>query len=293
VDVPAGTAARTAAALLAAVLLAGCSSSADEPAARPSAAPSAAPSTVPTPSPVGSPSPAVPAGDATYVALGDSVAAGVGADDPARAGYVPVLAALRSARLGCAGAAPADGCPVRVRNLAVPGATTETLLRDQLPTAVDLLRAGDVRTVTVTVGGNDVFVPVLRSCAQAPEAPECAAAVRSALATVDAGVDRLLVELTAAGPGATVAVMTYYDPLPACRLAPLQPLAERVLEGTGAEDGLNDVLRARAAEHGAVVVETRERLSVPEDLVGGLDCLHPSTSGHARIAEAFAEALPG
>jgi lysophospholipase L1-like esterase len=32
---------------------------------------------------------------------------------------------------------------------------------------------------------------------------------------------------------------------------------------------------------------------VPDDFVGGLDCLHPSTSGHARIAEAFADAVAG
>jgi hypothetical protein len=135
---------------------------------------------------------------------------------------------------------------------------------------------------------------VLQACARTPEAPTCASSVRAALGAVDSGVDRLLGELSAAaGPGTTVAVMTYYDPLMACRLAPLQPLAEQVLEGTATEDGLNDVLRARAAERGAVVVDTADRLSVPDDFVGGLDCLHPSASGHARIAEAFADAVAG
>ena len=277
------------AALGALLVLVGCSSSGGGSSAeRPSETPSTTASTPPT-----SPSPA-PGTDPTYLALGDSVAAGVGADDPARTGYVPVLAGLLSARAGCDTGAP-EGCPVEVRNLAVPGATTGTLLRDQLPAALDVLRAdGRVRVVTVTIGGNDVFVPILQACARTPEAPTCAEAVRTAIGAVDAGVDRLLADLTgAAGPAATVAVMTYYDPLPACRLASLAPLAEQVLEGTGGEDGLNDVLRARAAEHGAVVVETASRLAVPEDFVGGLDCLHPSTSGHARIAEAFAEAVTG
>ena len=114
------------------------------------------------------------------------------------------------------------------------------------------------------------------------------------LPCVDAGVDRVLAELTGAvGAEATVAVMSYYDPLAACRLAPLQPVAVRVLEGTADQAGLNDVLRARAAEHGAVLVETRDLLRAPEDFVGGLDCLHPSTSGHARIAAAFAAAVSG
>jgi lysophospholipase L1-like esterase len=273
------------AALGAALLLAACSASGDEPAARRTASPPAAtPSTTPTATP------AVP--DPTYVALGDSVAAGTGAQDPAREGYVPVLAGLVGDQRGCDDG-PRDGCPVRVRNLAVPGATTATLLRDQLPQALPLLREGDVRTVTVTIGGNDVFVPILRACAQEPQSATCTQAVRAAIGEVDRGVDRLLTELTAAGgPAATVAVMTYYDPLSACRLAPLQPLAQLVLEGRPGEDGLNDVLRARAAEHGAVVVETGGRLAAPQDFVGGLDCLHPSTSGHARIAAAFAEVLP-
>ncbi len=266
------------AALGAALLLAGCSASGDDPGAAPTATPSA--SATPT-----------AGAAASYLALGDSVAAGTGADDPARTGYVPVLAGLLADRRGCDGGA-APGCPVQVRNLSVPGATTDTLLRDQLPPALEALRGGGVSTVTVTVGGNDVFVPVLRACAQTPEAPSCADAVRGAVGAVDQGVDRLLAELSAAGGAdTTVAVMTYYDPLAACRLAPLQPLAEQVLEGRADQDGLNDVLRARAAEHGAVVVETAGRLAAPDDFVGGFDCLHPSTSGHAAIAEAFADAI--
>lgn len=280
------------AALGAALLLVGCSSSADEPSAQPSVTPPVTPSGTP-PGPVAASASPAPVTDPTYLALGDSVAAGTGARDPERLGYVPVLAGLLSDRSGCADGEGA-GCPVWLRNLAVPGATTVTLLRDQLPPALEVLRQGDVSTVTVTVGGNDVFVPILRACAESAQAPACTLAVRTAIGVVDRGVDRLLAELTAAaGPGTTVAVMTYYDPLAACRLAPLQPLAELVLEGTAAEDGLNDVLRARSAQHGAVVVETGSRLTAPQDFVGGLDCLHPSTSGHARIAEAFAQAVAG
>lgn len=274
------------AALAAALVLPACSSTGGQEADRPAAA---------TPPSAGA-SPGTAVAPA-HLALGDSVAAGIGAEDPARGGYVAVLADLLSDRAGCAGAEDGGGtgCPVRVRNLAVPGATTGSLLLEQLPDAVEVLRQDDdVRLVTVTIGGNDVFVPVLRACAQSPRAPSCAAAVRTAVGQADAGVDRLLAELTgAAGAGTTVAVMTYYDPLAACRLAPLQPLAEQVLEGTAGQDGLNDVLRSRAAEHGAVVVETREALGSPDDFVGGPDCLHPSTRGHARIARLFADAVAG
>jgi len=53
----------------------------------------------------------------------------------------------------------------------------------------------------------------------------------------------------AAGSDTTTAVVTYYNPLPACRLAPLSQLAERVLEGgDGIAAGLNDIIR-RTAHH--------------------------------------------
>ena len=280
--------------LCAGVLLIACSSSPDPqrsgapPVVTPPVAPPATTPAAPIPSPVGSPA----SGPSTYLALGDSVAAGVGAVMPSSGGYVPVLAALLSQRLGCdAGAAP--GCPLQVRNLAESGATTGSLSRRQLPRALELLRTSpDVRLVTLTVGGNDVFEPVLRACARAPQDPSCAAAVTSSLRQADQRVDEVLRALAAAlRPGTTLAVMAYYDPIPACRLAPLSRLTDRVLEGSGGEPGLTDVLRARAAQHGALVVETRQRLAVPGSFVGNDDCLHPSAAGHARIAAAFLDVV--
>ncbi len=269
--------------VLTCVALAGCSSAASD--AAPDRSPSSAPSSAAAPPPT-----APVAGGGTSLALGDSVAAGVGADAPRTDGYVPVLARLLERQPACSGASVV--CRLRVVDLAVPGATTATLLREQLPRALDLLAEGsDVRLVTVTVGGNDVFLPVVQACTRSVQDPACPRAVRASLAQVDAGVDELLRRLTDAAGDAPVAVMAYYNPLPACHLAALAPLAEQVLEGTGDQQGLNDVLRERAEEHGAVLVETADRLSPPDDFVGGQDCLHPSTSGHARIAQAFLDAV--
>lgn len=231
-------------------------------------------------------------GPSTYLALGDSVAAGVGAASPTTDGYVPLLAGRLSERLGCDAVSP-PGCPLELRNLAESGATTATLLRDQLPRALALLRTTpDVRLVTLTIGGNDVVQPVARVCAPAPRDAACGQAVATALRRVDEGVDEVLRTLTVStGSGTTVALMAYYDPLGACQLASLQPLVQGILEGTAQAPGLNRILRARAAEHGALVVETRDRLSERGDFVGGADCLHPSGPGHARIAEAFLDVV--
>lgn len=223
--------------------------------------------------------PAPSAAPTTLLALGDSVAAGVGA--PSRDAGYPALLRDRLAR-EC-------DCEVRLEDLAVSGATTSTVLRDQLPRAREVLARGDVSLVTLTAGGNDVFGPVVGACFSDPAAPACRSTAVQAVAATDRGLDQVLGALAATD--VPVAVMTYYDPLPACRLAALSPLARQVLEGDGDQQGLNDVVRARAAEHGAVLVETAERLEVPDDFVGGNDCLHPSGSGHAALAEAFADAV--
>lgn len=234
--------------------------------------------------------PAPPAAAAlTYVALGDSVAAGVGARTPRSGGYVPLLADLLREQVGCG-----DDCPLAARNLAVSGATTDAVVQGQLPRLRSLLGSGPpVRLVTLTVGGNDVFVPVLRACALATQSPACRTAAADAVLAAGRGVDAVLDEVRALAPDAVVAVMAYYDPLPACRLAALSPLAVQVLEGAGDSPGLNDVLRTQAATYDAVVVETRGLLTDRADLVGGSDCLHPSDQGHAEIAQAFLAAVQG
>ncbi len=75
-----------------------------------------------------------------YVALGDSTAAGVGAEPGG--GYPDRLAR----RLDAA------GTPVRLVNLGVPGATAEDLRKDQLPRAV----ADGPALITLGIGLNDV-----------------------------------------------------------------------------------------------------------------------------------------
>jgi lysophospholipase L1-like esterase len=248
----------------------------------------ALPDPVPDPVPEGEP--------LTVLALGDSVAAGVGASPAAENGYVGRLVARLADDRGCERTDP--GC-VALVDLAVPGATTRSLVATQLPRALDALQGRDpdvdprsVGVVTLTVGGNDVYAPLLRACSGSPDSSQCLSAVQERLTAADEGLEQILTEIRqAAGPETSVAVMTYYNPLPACIRSALAPLADLVLEGgEGVTRGLNDALRERAAQVDGVVVETGPLLGV-DDFVGGVDCLHPAGSGHAIIADAFADAL--
>jgi lysophospholipase L1-like esterase len=234
---------------------------------------------------------------ATYLALGDSVAAGVGASRP-ELGYVPRVAdALRSARQ-CS-TDQRTSCLGESIDLSVSGATTTTLIATQLPAATALLQTrngnatpdDDVRLITLTIGGNDVFQPVIAAC-QNPTAPACSATVATQLQQVATNYATILGRLrAAAGRDATIAVTTYYNGLaaPGCPAAALSQLAQVVLEGgPGVPAGLNDIIRQAAQATGAVVVETAP---VVEPAEVRPDCLHPTDQGHADIAAAVARAV--
>ena len=245
----------------------------------------------PDPAPIGRP---------LYLALGDSLAAGVGASNPAVTGYVPQLYELLRQQLACQPAGRPSCRSLALRNLGVGGATSTTLLATQLPEAVAELQAhngdpnphNDVQVVTIDIGGNDLF-GVVSSCAAGPT-PECVAVIQARLQTFAANFTQILGELrAAAGPDTVIIAMTYYNPLPNCRLASLAPLADVVLEGgPGVTVGLNDLIRSIAAAHGVLVAETYGQLG-PGELVGGDDCLHPNDAGYQLITAAFAAALAG
>lgn len=81
-------------------------------------------------------------GDFLYLALGDSVANGIGATRPQK-GYVGLLAQH---------IATATGRDVRVINLSVTGALTTDVLREQVPQITGL----DPDLVTLDIGANDL-----------------------------------------------------------------------------------------------------------------------------------------
>jgi lysophospholipase L1-like esterase len=240
------------------------------------------------------------AGDApVYLALGDSLAFGIGASDPAATGYVPLVHDALRQRLPCRPEGESS-CPrLQLLNLGESGATTDTLLETQLPAAIDILRqrngdddpGNDVRAITVDIGGNDAVGGVFDACANEVTSA-CPGAVQKTLTTIEHNLTTILMELrAAAGPDTEIAVMTYYNALIGCDYSDIADNAELVLQGVpGVTPGLNGVIRPVADRAHVLVADTFGRLG-PDDLVGGEDCLHANDAGYEKIAESFIEVL--
>lgn len=206
----------------------------------------------------------------TYLALGDSLAFGLRLDDPAAQSY-PALVRAALARSE----------PIELVNLAVPGATSSTLLRGQLPRALELIaeqrRAGRrVSPITIDIGGNDL------QAVRDGNATERAAAIER----LRNNLGRILDQLRAAAPDADIAVMTYYNPYGG---------------DPGVEDGeaywvarMNQAISAEASRRGVAVADGYTALD------GGraythtfilLGDIHANAQGHQLLAEAFLAAL--
>jgi lysophospholipase L1-like esterase len=239
-------------------------------------------------------------GGFVYLSLGDSLAAGEGGEDPAFDSYAALVhTKLQPERPG-RHASRGD-----LINLGKRGGETTARMRygGQLDEAVREITTrrlsdsthDDVTLITLSLGGNDLF-PVLEVCAGAPASPDggspCGRALAQGYADFAANFDFIIGAIKqAAGANARIVVLTYYNSLPACNLASLAPAAELALEGDGAVvPGLNNLIRQIAAFRHVLIAEGYGRLS-SNNFVGGNDCRHPNSAGHAKLAAAFLEAL--
>ena len=239
--------------------------------------------------------PAAAAAGRTYVALGDSFAAGVGArsyypdDDCYRSprGY-PVLLAQRAG--------------LSLRFAACSGAVTADVLESQ----VSALRR-DTAYVSLTVGGNDLgFSSVLTTCALPGWVGSCGGAVDRGLRTLrtalPARVDRVLGAVRSRAPQARV-VVTGYPRLFAgedCNAATFFSAAE-MTRLNAATIELNALLRQRAAAAAVGYVDPapafRGHAWCEDDAwVNGLsrpvvNSFHPTAAGHAAYADLVGPAL--
>lgn len=227
-----------------------------------------------------------------YLALGDSLAVGVGASNPSTTGYVPrAYGSLRtSERYGDGG--------LDLVNLSVAGATSAELVQagGQLDSAIEEITSrrdngpagDDVQIISVDIGGNDLLTLVAPDspCLESASVEPCRAAFGDVLSSIQTNLADTLSRLRRAAPEAIIVAVDLYNPY-----SGTGDLREPIAEiGVGQANGVI----------GAVTADPDLRVktaSVFQLFAGrGLqwvapDGIHPNDNGHAVIAEALLAAI--
>jgi lysophospholipase L1-like esterase len=217
------------------------------------------------------------------VALGDSLAANVGVDEPRR-GYVSRVHAELQRR---------DARTLGLRNFGVSGETTGTMIRGgQLDAAIAYIQSVDVAYVTIDIGANDLLGHLgSDDCSDDIDSPDCSKRLDAAFTTYEANLSVILERLAAAAADAPVVYLTAYNPFSLGLaggvgfegrsdeiLAAFNALATEVAEGLGVivADGFTPMRGTTAA--------TTHMLDAEPDI-------HPRAIGYGILAWAIIEAL--
>lgn len=229
-----------------------------------------------------------------YLALGDSIAFGVGAANPAAEGYVGLTHFDLSAE---------DGpYPDRLDlvNLAEPGATSGDLLapEGQLEKALDeiagreedSISGNEVELISIDVGGNDLLALANPDspCLADTGSPECRDAITKTLSDLQDNLAAILQQLREAAPAAGIFTINLYNPYSGTG-DPREVLASVAVQQ------VNGVINATAAdpEYGAQLVPIFELFLGRGTQWIASDQIHPNDEGHRVIAEALVAAMEG
>jgi lysophospholipase L1-like esterase len=228
-----------------------------------------------------------------YIALGDSLSAGVGASgfDPKK-GFVGLVH----------DALPPD---FALLNLGVAGFDSRELIeKGELERATSEIKDrnndnnpdNNVGAVTLEIGGNDLldifFDYVLPgrcpSVAEGLQKPECVAQLRNALDLYEPNLDKILTTLQQADPQLNIFLMTLYNPFSGGSPL-LDELGELSLEGradTPFPEGLQDIIRREAQAHGVHLVEVYPLFEGKAHQYIAGDTIHPNDTGYRVMADA-------
>lgn len=210
-----------------------------------------------------------------YVALGDSYSSGVGA--PGQSGLC-----LRS-DYSYAARWAARNNPASFQFLACSGATTDDVLRSQVPA----IKAG-ADLVSITIGGNDAgFAPTVLTCLTASDSA-CAAKVgqgRTYVAnTLPGRLDATYAAIRAKAPGAKVVVLSYPLIFDTSSVICEMSTAKRRAINDGARV-LDEMIKQRAEAAGFVYSEVRDEFTghgvcSSSPYLNGLTIVPPQNSYH-------------
>jgi len=246
----------------------------------------------PTPTPTNSGIQTMPPGPLTLVMLGDSLTAG-DRDDSAEGGGYPrrLLETVQARRPGSTAA-----------NLGQSGWTSGDLIGGvnsdpgQLGQALTLLNgvgAGAARAVLLWIGSNDLWYLY-----EFGPQPMTSGAEAEDVTNFSANLDRLLGDLRATGATVFVGLLDDQSQRPVVADPP-NP-SEPAFPGISADDRArmsaqvdryNDVVRARAAQHGALVVDFFHTTIFTSPATLADDGNHPNAAGYDAIAARWWAAL--
>jgi acyl-CoA thioesterase I len=222
----------------------------------------------------------------TYLALGDSLAFGVGADNPAEQGYVGLTTAnLRLSKY--------KGTGLDLVNLSAPGATSADLLQlgGQLDHALTEIQSrGGVDIISIDIGANDLLALADSSspCFQSAGSKACLDALGQTLAGLQSNLASVLRRLREAAPNAPVYVLDIYNPYSGTN----DPRA--IVASVGVQQ-LNGVIAAAAADPslGAKFVSVHDVFEGRARQWIASDGIHPNNDGYRVMAEALLAAIEG
>ena len=216
-----------------------------------------------------------------YLALGDSLAANVGAPAP-QDGYVSRVHRQLEQR---------DGRAYGLLNLGVPGETSGSLLEGgQLDEALAFLAENRVAYITLDVGANDLLGHLTSpECSADLGAAGCRERLDGALDAYEENLPELFAALRRAAPQATIIFLKAYNPFSLGTGIAFETETGFTL------DRLNDLAEAAAGPAGILVADgfspmegmaayTTLMLASPPDI-------HPNALGHDVLAQAVLAAL--
>ncbi|MDO8615507.1 MAG: GDSL-type esterase/lipase family protein [Dehalococcoidia bacterium] len=237
--------------------------------------------------------PALAAEAPAYVALGDSLAFGVGATNPAKQGYVArTFEALRTGdryrergltllNLSAPGATSAD--------VVLPGGQLERALQAIEDRQRDTTSADDnVEVISIDIGANDLLSLAAQDspCITAAAGEACQQRLGEVLNALQRNVADVLSRLHRAAPAARIYVIDLYNPF-----SGTGDLRESLAD-VGVQQ-VNGVVRAATSDPdlGSQLVSVYSLFQGRGRQWVAADGLHPNDSGHAVIGEVLLAAI--
>ena len=230
-----------------------------------------------------------------YVALGDSLAFGVGATNPAAEGYVGLV------HYGLQQSSRYEESDIELINVSAPGAKSDELLTedgqvDQAIEAIERRRdeaegpGTEVELITLDIGGNDLLALADEGspCLDSASGEECRLALGQMLGRLQENVTEILRRLREAAPDAEIYMIDLYNPYSGTG-------DEReVIASIGVEQ-VNGVLSVAASDPALNVnmVPVHELFEGRGSQWVASDGIHPNDAGHQVLALALLSALQG